>query len=216
MGDEARKPTRRDLLELGAATAGAAVLQPWAVHIPGPREKKRPRFTDACRDPAPANPADATVETRGTSQVIAAIESKRPNVVFIVLDTVRVNHLSCYGYRRDTTPNLDAFAAADTQYRTSSRRLRGPGRSMPPMFTARLPVSWIRLHRCLDERFATLAGQLTAHGYQTVGLSSNAMLSATPGMTRGFQSFWSPPNRMLKGAADHMHNRPLHGGWEGV
>ena len=136
-------------------------------------------------------------------------KSKRPNVVFIVLDTVRVDHLSCYGYRRDTTPNLDAFAAGARQYKNVLSPSPWTGPSHASMFTG-LPVSahgcdW--LHRCLDERFATLAGQLTAHGYQTVGLSSNAMLSATPGMTRGFQSFWVPPDGIFKGAADHMHNR---------
>jgi arylsulfatase A-like enzyme len=160
-------------------------------------------------NPAPEKPANATVELEELPRSLPRSKSKRPNVVFIVLDTVRVDHLSCYGYRRDTTPNLDAFAAGARQYKNVLSPSPWTGPSHASMFTG-LPVSahgcdW--LHRCLDERFATLAGQLTAHGYQTVGLSSNAMLSATPGMTRGFQSFWVPPDGIFKGAADHMHNR---------
>lgn len=34
----------------------------------------------------------------------------KPNVVFISLDTLRADHLGCYGYSRDTSPNIDAFA----------------------------------------------------------------------------------------------------------
>ncbi len=40
------------------------------------------------------------------------------NVALIVLDAVRADHVGCYGYERPTTPNLDAFAAAKTRYRT--------------------------------------------------------------------------------------------------
>lgn len=39
-----------------------------------------------------------------------------PNVVLITLDTVRTDHMSCYGYTRNTTPNLDALAEESTLY----------------------------------------------------------------------------------------------------
>ena len=35
---------------------------------------------------------------------------KRPNILFIIMDSVRASNLSCYGYHRETTPNLDKFA----------------------------------------------------------------------------------------------------------
>ncbi|HIE09649.1 MAG TPA: hypothetical protein EYP65_07340, partial [Armatimonadetes bacterium] len=35
---------------------------------------------------------------------------ERPNVILIVLDTLRADHLGCYGYFRDTSPNLDRLA----------------------------------------------------------------------------------------------------------
>ena len=35
----------------------------------------------------------------------------RPDIVLITIDTLRADHLSCYGYPRNTTPTLDALAA---------------------------------------------------------------------------------------------------------
>ncbi len=46
------------------------------------------------------------------------------------------------------------------------------------------------LHRSLDSRFDTLAEQLQAKGYQTVGLASNGLLSPNLGFDQGFQTYW--------------------------
>ena len=43
-------------------------------------------------------------------------ESKRPNVLLISLDTLRADHLSCYGYDRQTSPFLDELAAKGVRY----------------------------------------------------------------------------------------------------
>ena len=41
---------------------------------------------------------------------------RKPNIVFVVLDTHRRDRLGCYGYHRDTSPNLDAFAQQATMF----------------------------------------------------------------------------------------------------
>ena len=43
--------------------------------------------------------------------------NSRPDIVLLVLDTHRVDRLSCYGYPRETSPYLDAFAADSTLFR---------------------------------------------------------------------------------------------------
>ena len=40
-----------------------------------------------------------------------------PSLVVVTLDTTRVDHLSCYGYERETSPHLDALAAQAVRYR---------------------------------------------------------------------------------------------------
>ena len=43
-------------------------------------------------------------------------EKTRPNIVLITLDTTRVDHLSCYGYARKTSPNIDKLAEAGHKF----------------------------------------------------------------------------------------------------
>jgi arylsulfatase A-like enzyme len=42
--------------------------------------------------------------------------ARPPNVVLITIDTLRSDHLSCYGYERETTPAIDRIAAAGTVF----------------------------------------------------------------------------------------------------
>jgi len=42
-----------------------------------------------------------------------------PNIILIVMDTVRSDHLGCYGYERNTSPRIDAFANSATRYLNS-------------------------------------------------------------------------------------------------
>jgi arylsulfatase A-like enzyme len=41
---------------------------------------------------------------------------KQPNIILLVMDSVRVTNLSCYGYQRPTTPNIDTLARQSTLY----------------------------------------------------------------------------------------------------
>ena len=45
-----------------------------------------------------------------------ALADRPPNVVLIVVDTLRADHLGCYGYARNTSPALDAVARRGTLY----------------------------------------------------------------------------------------------------
>ena len=47
--------------------------------------------------------------------------ASRPNVLVISVDTLRRDHLGCYGYERDTSPNIDALAARYTTDATADR-----------------------------------------------------------------------------------------------
>ena len=125
---------------------------------------------------------------------LTAAKLDRPNVLLIVLDTFRVDHMSCYGYSRKTTPNVDAFAADARVY---TRAISPAGWTLPShasLFTG-LPASahgcdWGHplLHPTLD----TLAELLSAAGYQTAGLSSNIVVSPSVLFNQGFGMFWVP------------------------
>lgn len=134
-------------------------------------------------EPSDALPAD-----------IAASSAERPNVLLVVLDTVRADHLSCYGYHRRTTPNIDRFVEDARLY----ENCMSPGCWTLPShasFFTGLPNSahgcnWS--HPYLGEEFDTLAEKLRAAGYQTAGLSANTIVSPGRSFDQGFEVFWNP------------------------
>ena len=116
--------------------------------------------------------------------------TRPPNVLLIVLDTLRADHLTSYGYSRPTSPALDAFAREgvlfERAYSTASWTLA----SHATMFTAR----HLNEHRAastpLDARYPTLAEYLAERGYATAGFVANmGQTSRAAGVARGFQVY---------------------------
>ncbi|HZW03120.1 MAG TPA: sulfatase [Anaerolineaceae bacterium] len=99
-----------------------------------------------------------------------------PNVVLIVLDSVRQDHLSCYGYARKTTPNLDRLAAEGTLFENAYSASCWTIPSHASLFTGLYPSQ----HRVdLDQplihpQHETLAGHLKTLGYATACISCNS------------------------------------------
>lgn len=120
-----------------------------------------------------------------------------PNVLLIVWDTTRADHLTPYGYGRDTTPRLQAFAEQAVVY----ERAVSPGMWTLPshasLFTG-LPVSSHGTnahHKWLDGRFVTMAESLKSQGYGTYLFSANPYLGDHTNLGQGFdvREFpWSP------------------------
>ncbi|MEN0065837.1 MAG: sulfatase-like hydrolase/transferase [Myxococcota bacterium] len=72
-----------------------------------------------------------------------ACQPSRPkpaNIVVVVLDTVRADHLSTYGYARETTPNLTRFVANATQYPRAFSSAPWTLPSHASLFTGRPPL----------------------------------------------------------------------------
>lgn len=68
-----------------------------------------------------------------TSAVTAGEEKPtltHPDILFILIDSIKASHLGCYGYERDTTPNIDRFAKASASVSRRSSPA-APGRSPP-------------------------------------------------------------------------------------
>ena len=114
-----------------------------------------------------------------------------PNIVLILVDTLRRDHLSCYGYGRRTSPSLDRLAQESTLY----TRAISPGAwtvpSQASIFTGAYPSRHgiDRTHPYLDCGLTTLPEYLRAHGYRTFGISSNFWISTATQYDRGFDVF---------------------------
>jgi len=119
----------------------------------------------------------------------AEAATARPSFVVVVLDTVRADHTSAYGYHRDTTPNLvrlsDRGIRFERAYATGHWSLPSHASLFTGLFTSRHGAH--NEHLALDGRYPTLAELLAQHGYQTVNFTGNAWIGPGTGMTRGFQ-----------------------------
>jgi arylsulfatase A-like enzyme len=140
----------------------------------------------------------------GTPRVQAAAgevrQSGRPNVVVIVLDTVRADHLSVYGYERNTTPNLKALAKDSTVYPNAISSSDITLTSHASLFTG-MYASWHGAYcdpenapygRALNPQYPTLAELLKSNGYSTVAVAANLYMRVDFGLERGFDQFHIP------------------------
>jgi arylsulfatase A-like enzyme len=114
-----------------------------------------------------------------------------PNVLLIVLDTVRADHLSLYGYPRPTTPALQRLAGRGIRFEQARAASPWTLPSHASLFTGRWPhelaVRWLTP---LQGRFPTLAEYLGAHGYATAGFVANTLYcSYDTGLDRGFTHY---------------------------
>jgi arylsulfatase A-like enzyme len=117
---------------------------------------------------------------------------RRPDILLMVLDTQRVDRFSCYGYRRETTPQLDAFAADSTLYRYAFSTAQWTMPSHASMFTGEYPTvhTTIQSRSVLPDSLPTLAERLSSGGYFTAAFCNNPLVGVVNnGLRRGFVSF---------------------------
>lgn len=122
----------------------------------------------------------------------------RPNVLFILVDTMRFDHLTPYGYRRQTSPEI-------------ARTLAGPGAVMEEAYsqapwtlpsvasymTSRYPGEILGGDPGtygIPEGIESLPEALEKLGYETGGFFANKVLHSGNGFARGFRTFYSPPS----------------------
>jgi arylsulfatase A-like enzyme len=111
-----------------------------------------------------------------------------PNVLFVVMDTVRADATSLDGSDRDTTPNLASLARRGARFERAISTAPWTLPSHASMFTGRWPWELaVGPYRALDSRHPTLAEYLGRHGYATAGFAANVVFcTAEYGLARGF------------------------------
>jgi arylsulfatase A-like enzyme len=113
------------------------------------------------------------------------------SVLLITIDTLRADHLGVYGYRRPTSPHIDALATRGTVFDrayTFWPKTRG---SFVMMMTGRRDSQngYSKTHPVLLDFNPTLAGVLQNAGYRTAAVVDNPNLAAQHGYARGFASY---------------------------
>ena len=139
-----------------------------------------------------------TAEVRGnapapTAQTVQT--AQRPNILLVVLDTVRADHMSAFGYSRSNTPRLQSFANESTTYTNFISAAPFTLPSHASIFTGLYPQSHgayksdkYENGRPLATNIPTLAQLLTSNGYRTTAVAANKYyLAEAFGVLRGFE-----------------------------
>jgi arylsulfatase A-like enzyme len=162
-------------------------------------------FETRAEEPGPPAPGAPEYAAWSDPRLETAAFRDRPNVVLISLDTLRADHLGCYGYsRRDTSPAIDGMAAEGVRFAAAYAQAPWTTPSHASMLTGLYPsrhgvnqvVQMVKAHldsqaplRVLPRSAPTLAARLRDAGYATAAFTGGATVSARLGFAQGFDLF---------------------------
>ncbi|MDA0667271.1 MAG: sulfatase [Planctomycetota bacterium] len=117
--------------------------------------------------------------------------SDKPDVLFILLDTVRLDHVGWGGSELNTTPKLDALARKGAAFTQGITQAPWTKPAIATLITGQVPGSHGATARraVLSGRKRTLAEAFAAAGYRTAAYSSNPNITPVFGFAQGFQSY---------------------------
>ena len=131
--------------------------------------------------PQAAGPADPQITFQG-----------KPDIYIVLSDACQASHLGTYGYRRNTSPNIDAFARDAVVYENAYTNAVITRASVATIFTGFYPDRHkVRLQgNSLPQVHLTLPEYLKAKGYATSIIASNFSISPRFGFTQGVDAFF--------------------------
>jgi len=125
------------------------------------------------------------------------------NVVIVMVDTLRADHMSVYGYERETTPFVSTFAAQGFVFDHARSQASCTFPSVNSLLTSRNPAIFTRQDANqlgIPEEYPSIAEILKKNGYHTIAVSASPIVRATPsdfnpngGFDRGFDAFVEDP-----------------------
>ena len=147
-----------------------------------------------------------------TTPDVRASRADAPNLLLITVDTLRADHLSSYGYRLPTSPNLDRLAASGVRFADATVPWPKTWPATASMLTGKYPsTTGVRLHprRPLPAEHVTLAEALAGAGYEAGAVVANVNVSAKFGFDQGFEPFleaWSDGLAEATGSGEFGHD----------
>jgi arylsulfatase len=120
-----------------------------------------------------------------------------------MVDTLRADHMSAYGYERETTPFINRFASQGFVFEHARSQASCTFPSVNSLLTSRNPAIFTRQevdHLGIPDEYPSIAEILKRHGYRTIAVSASPIVRATPsdfnpigGFDRGFDTFVEDP-----------------------
>lgn len=164
-------------------------------------------------------------EEGSSEDIHASVEvtaaSNNRNVILIIIDTLRADHLSCYGYRRFTSPSIDSLAAAGTMWTKAYAQAPWTLPAHATMWTgltvrshgteidaleSQSESGYSKFLRMLDPELPALPVILEQNGFSTYGIANTVILGEEFGFDVGFQRYHCNPdgNGMAASSVDTL------------
>ena len=112
------------------------------------------------------------------------------NICLITVDSLRSDHLGCYGYKRNTSPNIDALANNGIICENAFTNNSATTESFSSMFTSQYPFIGSINSKPVNSFQPSFVERLKEAGYSTAGFHSNPYLMDYNGFNRGFDHFF--------------------------
>lgn len=124
------------------------------------------------------------------------------NVLFIVVDTLRADRLSAYGYEQATSPNLEYFVRTGVRFDQHWAESSWTKTSMASLWTGLYPArTGIHDYRHVIAEAASMPAEVLAEaGYTTAGIWRNGWVSPNFGFSQGFEVYMTPMSRQAPSA----------------
>ena len=121
----------------------------------------------------------------------AAAPTEATNVLVVVVDTLRADHLPAYGYRAGRTPSLDAFARDAIRFEHAFANASWTRPSFATILTGRLPSSHQTMQKSesLPDEIVTMPEQLASAGFATEGIVTNYNVGPFFNFDQGFDEY---------------------------
>lgn len=133
------------------------------------------------------------------SSGVAVSRHSKPNVIIIMIDTLRADHVGVYGYSRNTTRNLDRFAKECILFKNASSNSSWTTASVSSFMSSQYPQTTLapgdkdafdgQELADIRSQCVTIAEALKDRGYETGAVVSNPQYGASRGGQQGFNFF---------------------------
>lgn len=162
------------------------------------------QFSVSLEDGGLTNPPDMRLRftelrlERATTQPRTRSTHERPSLLFVTIDSLRADRLSCYGQERYTSPGMDRLAQRGVLFENAFSTSSWTWPSCASLFTGLGPYEHGLLDESdavLDPQLRTLAESLQASGFSTSAISGSPRLNSAALFDQGFEAFDTSPVR---------------------
>ena len=155
----------------------------------------------------------------GVDELEALASREDTNVLFILIDTLRAERMSAYGYFRDTTPFLSKLSSTGIRFGKNTAQSSWTKASMASLWSSQTPlrVGITRFDERISDEVEMPAEILAEAGFKTVGLYRNGWVNTSFNFHQGFEKYYKPLSGRINPQIQRMRpNAGTHGNDESV